>query len=191
MMYVLYFIITIFPLVLLHELGHYYVARRLGVKVEQFSIGFGPTLFSVIDRLGTNWCVSLIPLGGFVKMEDKGFVGSHPWKRILIVAAGPFVNYIFAFVLISGLFLIYGNYEIPAVVEFVESDSPAEKAGLLVNDRVISLDGESVKNFNELREKLFLLPLQDIELRVQQKIIHLKSFEEGEEKDVVHLRSIS
>ncbi|NBO19006.1 MAG: RIP metalloprotease, partial [Proteobacteria bacterium] len=125
--YFVHFVIVLSVVVFIHEFGHYWVARRCGVRVEQFSIGFGPEIFGWNDRHGTRWKFSVLPLGGFVKMfgdsdpssfkpdekvqafteEDKkvAFYSQPVGKRAAIVAAGPAANYIFAIIVLAFLFV--------------------------------------------------------------------------------------
>src|SRR5690242_5194879 len=145
-------------MILIHEFGHYAVAKLLGVRVEVFSIGFGKRLFG-FRRGDTDYRIAAIPLGGYVKMSgenpmdartgDPAEFLSHPrWHRFLIAIAGPFMNIMLAFVLLAGVYMVH--YEYPAfmdqaaVIGWVEPDSPAAKAGLEKGDRIVQIDG--VKN---------------------------------------------
>src|SRR5688572_15177824 len=149
--YILPFLVILTILVFVHELGHYYIARRNGVKVETFSIGFGPELFGWNDKHGTRWRFALVPLGGYVKMfgeTDKAaeqeatkgplsaaaraqsFYHKRVGQRAAIVFAGPFVNYVFAVIVLTALFAIGGQSYTPAIVGQVTPDGPAAKAGL-------------------------------------------------------------
>ncbi|MBU4209017.1 MAG: site-2 protease family protein, partial [Proteobacteria bacterium] len=131
------FIIVLGILIFFHELGHFLIARFFGVGVEKFSLGFGPKIFG--KRIGnTDYCVSAIPLGGFVKMvgeepnaevkpEDLSlsFTHKHVLKRILIVAAGPFFNLLLAIIIFFGMFQIYGTFILEPSVGEVKENSPA------------------------------------------------------------------
>ncbi|MGB2633986.1 MAG: RIP metalloprotease RseP [Candidatus Acidiferrum sp.] len=149
-------------LILVHEWGHYIVARFFGVRVDVFSIGFGPRLFG-IKRGATDWRVSALPLGGYVRMAgqditdiDSGdqkptgapdeLMSKPRWQRALICAAGPAVNLIFPIFLLTGYYVIKGEalpkYEQdPLVVVDLQKDSPLAKAGVVHGDRIISVDG--------------------------------------------------
>ena len=121
------FLIILTPIVFIHELGHFLFARLFGVRVEIFSVGFGPILFSYNDKKGTKWQVAAIPIGGFVKMygelnvspevamenNKKGsFQFAYPWQRLLIVFAGPFFNFLLTIILIAGIYIFFGKVEI-------------------------------------------------------------------------------
>ena len=140
------FVIVLGVLVFFHELGHFLVARLFGVGVEKFSLGFGPRLFG--KKVGiTDYRVSAIPLGGYVKMvgEDPtteldpadipvSFTHKHVFKRILIVAAGPFFNFLLAALVFFGIFIISGTYILKPTVGKVETDTPAYVGGLQEGD---------------------------------------------------------
>jgi regulator of sigma E protease len=167
------FVISLSILVFVHEFGHFWVARRCGVKIEAFSIGFGPELFGWTDRLGTRWRIALLPLGGFVKMFGDADASSRPdlkaaalmdmdarrvsfthkklWQKSLIVAAGPAANFLFAIAVMTVLYATIGEPYTPPVIGSVRAGSAAEKAGLQSGDVVESIDGVSIRRFEELR----------------------------------------
>lgn len=166
------FIVVISVLVSIHEFGHYLVARLSGVKVEVFSIGFGKELWGFTDRSGTRWKIAMLPLGGYVKMFGDSNAMSMPDaalssmteeerkqsfhfaklpQKMAIVTAGPFANWILAVAILTSFFLIYGSVSIPPIVGGVLQDSPAAKAGLHINDRVVSIDGEEIDDFLSMR----------------------------------------
>ena len=165
------FLVVLTILVFVHELGHYLSARRNGVRIEVFSIGFGKEIFGRTDKSGTRWKFSAIPLGGYVKMFGDANAASQPGedlvemtdeekavsfhhKRLLqraeIVAAGPAANFLFAIVVFFFLFWSFGNPIPPAVVGEVVPGSPAAEAGLQPGDRVLTVDGQTVFRFRDL-----------------------------------------
>lgn len=160
------FVLALALLVFFHELGHYLAARWCGVKVLRFSVGFGPTILSRrFGRDRTEWALAAIPLGGYVRMLDeretpsadippsdlpRAFGRQPVWKRSVIVAAGPAANLLLAIVLYAVLALS-GVTEPAAVVDAPRAASPAAAAGLAAGDRVVAVDGDSVKSWNELR----------------------------------------
>ena len=157
--YVIPFLIILSVVVFVHELGHYLIARRNGVRVEVFSIGFGAELFGFNDRAGTRWKFSVLPLGGYVKMhgdadltsstidltarpDPDSFPAKSVWQRMAIVAAGPLANIVFTIVVLGLLFATVGRPVTPAVVGEVQADTAAAAAGLQPGDRIVAVDGE-------------------------------------------------
>jgi regulator of sigma E protease len=171
--YILPFLIVLTVLVFVHELGHYLAARRNGVRVQVFSIGFGPEIFGRTDRAGTRWRVSLIPLGGYIRMfgdmdmtsarsetmeemtEEEKAVSFHH-KRLVqraeVVAAGPAANFAFAIVVLAIFFMTAGQPFTPADVGQVLADSAAERAGMKVGDVIVSADGKPVERFEDVQQ---------------------------------------
>ena len=167
--YVVPFLFILTVLVFVHEMGHFWVARRNRVKVEVFSIGFGPELYGWTDRLGTRWKISAIPLGGYVKMfgeNDEGEEGDIPLtpeerkvsfqhkrlsQRTAIVVAGPLANYLFAIVVLAGLYSVSGIPRPLAAVGEVVAGSAAEEAGIRPGDRIVGIDGTAIAWFEDLR----------------------------------------
>jgi len=156
--YIVPFIVVLGVLIFFHELGHFIVAKYFGVKVLKFSLGFGYKLIG--KKIGeTEYVISSVPLGGYVKMlgenededdpvppgdEERAFGNQHVLKRMAIVAAGPIFNMVLALILFFGIYVISGAYvSIPEIGE-VTQGSPAEKAGLLKGDVVVSIQGEEV-----------------------------------------------
>ena len=170
--YIVPFLIVLTVLVFVHELGHYLVARRNGVRVDVFSIGFGPELFGWTDRAGTRWKVSAVPLGGYVKMFGDADAASSPdsgrvatmtdeeravsfqhkrlGQRAAVVAAGPAANVLFAIVVLWGLFATVGHPFPPAEVGEVVTGSPAAQAGFRPGDEIVAVDDEPVQRFAQL-----------------------------------------
>src|ERR1051326_6341517 len=160
-------LVVLTVLVFVHEFGHYFIARRNGVKVEVFSIGFGPELFGWWDRAGTRWKFSTIPLGGYVTMfgdsdvssglpiarldrlseaEREGSFQCKPLgQRAAIVAGGPVANFLFAIVVLALLFMTYGQPFTPAEVGEVLPGSAAEAGGIRPGDTIISIGGKSIE----------------------------------------------
>ncbi len=162
----LYFIVALGVLVFVHELGHFLVAKKAGIRVERFSLGYPPKMFGV--TVGeTEYCISWIPFGGYVKVAGMADVGTadttgQPWEfpskpiwvRMAVIAAGPFMNFAFAFVAFLGLFIAYGidTYETTAVLP--AENSPAAQAGILRGDQVLQVAGQPVGNEHQLRQAL-------------------------------------
>jgi regulator of sigma E protease len=160
------FLVTLGVLVVIHELGHFWVARLCGVKVLRFSVGFGRIVWSRAfgpDR--TEWALSAIPLGGYVKMVDeregdvsaadlqRAFNRQSVWKRIVIVAAGPFANLILAVLMFAGTFMA-GIPGQQALLAAPPADSAAARAGLQAGDLVVAVDGDPVASLQDLRWRL-------------------------------------
>lgn len=178
--YVVPFLIILTILVFVHEMGHYLAARWNQVRVEVFSIGFGPELFGWNDRHGTRWRLSAIPLGGYVKMLGDGdaasteagqvavsaadrpfaFQSKRLGQRAAIVAAGPIANFLFAILVLSGLYIASGQpYTLP-IIDAVVADSPAERAGIQIGDTVTRIDHTAVDRFETLQRYVQARPGQ-------------------------------
>lgn len=182
------FVLTV--LVFVHELGHYWVARRCGVRIEVFSIGFGPELFGWTDKAETRWKISAVPLGGYVKMFGEGdtlededgeereltaeerkvsFAHQSLRRRAAIVVAGPLANFLFAFVVLGVLFGITGTPRLLPVVAQVQPGSAAAAAGLEPGDRIVSVGGTPIHWFDDLRREIASRPGVTVKLDVQRK----------------------
>ena len=182
------FLIILTVLVFVHELGHYWVARRCGVRVDVFSVGFGRELFGYTDRNGTRWKFSLIPLGGYVKMFGDANAASMPdnqvgdlseaekavafqyktlAQRSWIVAAGPLINFIFAIFIFAVLFSTMGQPFTPPMVGDVMPDSPAETAGFQPGDRVVGIDNTDIERFEDLIRIVSMNPEKKMLFRVE------------------------
>ncbi len=155
------FLLVLSALVFFHELGHFSVARFLGVKVYDFSIGFGPKLFTK-EFMGTKWSLSLFPLGGYVKMKgqedlaptktnnDKdSYNRLTPLQRIFILVAGPGANFVLAFILYF-IIAVSDHQVLSATVGKVMPNSPAAKAGLMKNDKIIKINDKQIVSWNDL-----------------------------------------
>lgn len=193
--YIVPFIVLLGILVFVHELGHFLVARLCGVKVSEFSIGFGKKLWGRTDKHGTEWRLSAIPLGGYCKFfgdddvasagdsstglseEDKkyAFGYQNPFKKLAIVLAGPGANYLFAILVFASIFFFLGKMEFPAVVGEVIKGGAAESGGVLKGDKILKVNGKEIKNFTELRQEVDMHTNEEVKLEIDRagKIIHL------------------
>jgi len=177
--YILPFIALIVVVVFIHEYGHYYFAKRYGVGVTDFSIGFGKEMFGWNDKSGTRWKVCVIPLGGYVKFfgdrnvysqadnekiikeyskedQDKLFVLKPLYQRALIVFGGPLANFLLAILIFFSVYTFAGKDFTPAVINEVQKDSPAMVAGLKDNDIMVSIDGNKVKSIMEVSKFIMM-----------------------------------
>ena len=173
------FIVLILVVVFIHEYGHYYFAKKYGVGVTDFSIGFGKEIFGWNDKSGTRWKICWIPLGGYVKFfgdrnvfsqadqekiinkynrkdQEKLFVIKPLYQRALIVAAGPLANFLLAVVIFFFIYAFIGKDFTPAVINEVQKDSPAMSAGLKNNDIIVSIDGNKVKSIMDVSKFITL-----------------------------------
>jgi regulator of sigma E protease len=156
---VFWLLVTLGVLVTFHEFGHYWVARRCGVKVLRFSVGFGGAIWKRIGKDGTEYQVAMIPLGGYVKMLDaregevdpalagQEFTGKPVWQRIAIVAAGPGFNLIFTIVAFWAMFMV-GKPDVAPVIAAVPQSIAAE-AGVRTGDRILAIDGRPVATWSD------------------------------------------
>jgi regulator of sigma E protease len=179
------FVVVLGVLVFFHELGHYLAARWRGVFVEAFSIGFGQAIASWYDRKGTQWRISWLPLGGYVKMhgqerpEEVSDEVRASWKpgvtfheksvvsRAIIVAAGPAANFLLAMILFAALFMAVGRPITSPVVGEVLPDSAASRAGLLTNDRILSIAGQPIGSFEDIQHIIAARPLETLSVKVR------------------------
>mgnify|MGYP006424708959 CR=1 FL=1 len=179
------FLVVLSILVFIHEWGHYIVARLCGVHIETFSIGFGPEIYGFNDRRGTRWKFSAIPLGGYVKMfgdsdpasarhvetaeDDDGnrrefteaekqvaFYNKHVAKRAAVVFAGPAINFLFAMVILAGLYMTLGKPLTPPIASAVDKSGPAYEAGIQPHDRFLAAGDTAIKSFSDLRQEVML-----------------------------------
>ncbi|MDR5867194.1 sigma E protease regulator RseP [Halomonas koreensis] len=162
---VLAVIVVLGLLITFHEFGHFWVARRCGVKVLRFSVGFGKPLWSRLDRHGTEFAVAAIPLGGYVKMLDeregevpaeerhRAFNRQNVWARIAIVVAGPLANFLLALVAYWVLFVAGTTTVVPVIGE-VAPDSPAARGGLAAGQEITAVRGEPVRSWEEINLEL-------------------------------------
>jgi len=184
---ILAFLFLLTVLVFVHEMGHFLVARRNDVRVEVFSIGFGPEIFGWTDRKGTRWKFSWIPLGGYVKMfgdsdvasfgeadaegmteeeRARSFHEKRLGQRAAIVFAGPAINYIFAVIVWALLFAIVGETFTPAEISAVQPESAAERAGLKAGDMIVGVDGREIQRFEDVQQIVRINPETPLEIVV-------------------------
>lgn len=188
-LYALSFVVLITVLVFVHEMGHYGIARWAGVRVEVFSIGFGSEITGWTDRHGTRWKISWVPLGGYVKFfgdagaasqadvdqldrlsEQERAVSFHHkslGRRAAIVAAGPIANFIYALVVLSILFLLFGQRFTPPEIGRIVPGSVAEAVGFKTGDVVVAVDGDRIRRFEELDQEIFINPGRPLEFLVR------------------------
>lgn len=171
-------ILSIALVIIVHEFGHYLAARSFGIKVTKFSLGFGKELFGYTDRWGTRWCVSRLPIGGYVsifgdvdrdnpivwdrenncerRLTDEelkvAFCTRKVWQRMIVVAAGPAINMFFAYALIVGLSMVSGVSITPPVVKSIVVGSASYDAGLQLGDRILEMDGKKITDFQQIYE---------------------------------------
>lgn len=188
--YVIPFLVLLGILVFVHEFGHFIVARWCGVQVAEFSIGFGKTLWSRKDKKDTLWKISAVPLGGYCKFlgdddatssttdgevaaklsEDelkKAFFKQSPLKKLAIVLAGPGANYLFAILVFASIFYFLGMVNFPPVVGDVMKDSAAEEAGILPNDRILKINGNTIDSFSDISKEVELNVNKDIMVEIK------------------------
>ena len=179
--YAFAFLLSIGPLIIFHELGHYLLARLCGVKVLRFSVGMGKVVWSRrFGRDGTEWAISMLPIGGYVKMLDnrdpetaaktpddagREFTGKSVWRRIAIVAAGPVFNFILAIAIFAGLFM-YGMPDISTRVRFMPETTAVYQAGVRGGDQILAVNGTPVAGWTDLRWEVMQAAMDKRELRL-------------------------
>ena len=177
--YVVPFLILLTALVFVHEMGHYLVARWCDVRVEVFSIGFGPEIFGYTAKSGTRWKFSAIPLGGYVKMfgesqpvtdrrdartklsDDQlavSFYNKRLSQRAAIVFAGPFANYLFAIALFAAMFMTFGQAFTPTDIGKVTEGGAAQRAGFKAGDIIREIDGTEIERFQQIQRIVRMSP---------------------------------
>ena len=189
MNYLLPFLILITVVVFIHEYGHYYFAKKFGVGVTDFSIGFGKEVFGWNDKSGTRWKICWIPLGGYVKFfgdrnvfseseqkevinkyndsdKNKLFILKPLYQRSIIVAAGPLANYVLAVLIFIFINMFIGKDMTPAVISEVQVDSPAFIAGMKKDDKIISIDNKKVESILEVSSFINLSTSNKIEFLI-------------------------
>ena len=189
MNYLIPFLILITIVVFIHEYGHYYFAKKYGVGITDFSIGFGKEIFGWNDKSGTRWKICWIPLGGYVKFfgdrnvfsqseqqetinqykeEDrqKLFILKPLYQRSIIVAAGPLANFALAILIFTIINMFVGKDMTPAIIDEVQKDSPAFVAGMKKNDKIIYIDNKKVESILEVSTFINISTAETIEFIV-------------------------
>mgnify|MGYP006090767905 FL=1 len=187
MNYLIPFIILITVVVFIHEYGHYYFAKKFGVGITDFSIGFGKEIFGWKDKFGTRWKVCWIPLGGYVKFfgdrnvfsqaeqkdliekynvqdRKKLFILKPLYQRAIVVAAGPLANFVLAILIFFIINLFVGKDLTPAIIDEVQENSPAFFAGIKKNDKILSIDNNKVQSVLEVSTFINTSASESIEL---------------------------
>ena len=188
--YLIPFIILILIVVFIHEYGHYYFAKKYGVGITDFSIGFGKEIIGWNDKSGTRWKICWIPLGGYVKFfgdrnvfsqadqeklvkkyneEDrkKLFVLKPLYQRVLIVFGGPLANFLLALVIFFSIYTFIGKDFTPAVINEVQKDSPAMVGGLKQNDIILKIDGNEVKSIMDVSKFITMSTADIIDFKIK------------------------
>ena len=188
--YILPFIVLIIVVVFIHEYGHYYFAKKYGVGVTDFSIGFGKEIFGWNDKSGTRWKVCWIPLGGYVKFfgdrnvfsqadqekliqkyneedREKLFVLKPLYQRALIVFGGPLANFILALIIFFSIYTFIGKDFTPAVINEVQKNSPAMIGGLKENDIILEIDGNKVESIMEVSKFIMMSTDEVIDFKIK------------------------
>lgn len=188
--YVLPFIIFLGILVFVHEFGHFIVARLLGIKVNAFSIGFGKELWAKVDKHGTRWKISAIPLGGYCQFlgddeassssakaakkltdEEKkyAFIFQNPFKKLAVVVAGPGFNYLLAILIYFALFASFGRFNIPPVIGELIEGGAAEAAGLMKGDRILNINNHQVVEFSDISREVLMAADHKVSIDVKRE----------------------
>ncbi len=184
---VLAFVVVLGVLVFIHELGHYLAARWRGVYVERFAVGFGRPIAAWTDRIGTQWRIGWIPLGGYVKLHGQETPEDAPpevraaWRpgqtfhdkpvrdRAIVVAAGPVANFLLAILLFGALYMTVGQPRPSATVGTVVENSAAARAGLQPGDRIVALDGTQVGRFEEVQRHIQPRAGQPVQVTIERE----------------------
>ncbi|HKH80454.1 MAG TPA: RIP metalloprotease RseP [Methylovirgula sp.] len=167
------FLFVLSIVIFFHELGHFLVGRLCGVKIDVFSLGFGPEVAALVDGKGTRWRIGMLPLGGYVKfhgdangasMSNAAALAAVPeaeksttffvqkvWKRAVIVAAGPIANFILAILIFTGIYFVHGRGILIPEIDKIIPGSVAEAAGFAPGDIVVSIDGNKIESFEDMQ----------------------------------------
>ncbi len=188
--YIIPFIVLILVVVFVHEYGHYYFAKKYGVGVTDFSIGFGQEIIGWNDKSGTRWKICWIPLGGYVKFfgdrnvfsqadqekilekynkedQEKLFVLKPLYQRVLIVFGGPLANFLLAIIIFFSIYTFIGKDFTPAVINEVQNDSPAMIGGLKQNDIILEIDGNKVNSILDVSKYITTSTSEFIDFKVE------------------------
>ena len=188
--YILPFVVLILIVVFIHEYGHYYFAKKYGVGVTDFSIGFGQEIFGWNDKSGTRWKICWIPLGGYVKFfgdrnvysqadhkeilekyneeeQKKLFILKPLYQRTLIVFGGPLANFLLALVIFFSIYTFVGKDFTPAVINEVQKESPAMTGGLKQNDIILEIDGNKVESIMDVSKFITMSTDEIIDFKVK------------------------
>ena len=187
--FIIPFIILILVVVFIHEYGHYYFAKKYGVGVTDFSIGFGQEIFGWNDKSGTRWKICWIPLGGYVKFfgdrnvfsqadqeellkkynkedQDKLFVTKPLYQRSLVVAAGPLANFVLAILIFSFIYMFAGKDFTPAQIQEVQKDGPAYSSGIKSGDVILSINNKKVSSIMDVSTYINTSTKENIDVKV-------------------------
>ena len=187
--FIIPFIVLILIVVFIHEYGHYYFAKKYGVGVTDFSIGFGKEILGWNDKSGTRWKICWIPLGGYVKFfgdrnvfsqadqeellkkysevdQKKLFVTKPLYQRSLIVFGGPLANFLLAIVIFLSIYMFIGKDFTPALIDEVQKDSPAEMAGLMKNDVILEIDNNKVDSILDVSKYIAMSTSEYVDFKV-------------------------
>ncbi|NRA73615.1 MAG: RIP metalloprotease RseP [Rickettsiales bacterium] len=184
---ILSFLLVISIIVFTHELGHYIAARIFGVKVIDFAIGWGPKIFSIKDKAGTNWKLCAIPIGGYIKYfgdtnississtgkklsekeKKQSFVAQSSWKKSIMAAAGPMGNFLVAIIIFTYFFAFHGKLVSENEVTFVAPNSVAQREGIEIGDRIKKIEGSEVSDFSDIERYVKTSPNIPLHLEIE------------------------
>lgn len=201
---VLAFVVTLGILIFVHEYGHFWVARRCGIKVLRFSIGFGKPLISWHDKQGTEFVIAALPLGGYVKMlgepgteiseqqKSASFAHKNVFQRFAVVSAGPLVNLVFA-VFLYWLLFLSGVTSVAPIVGSVLPNTPAQQAGFQKAEEIIAVDGKTTETWDDILLELVARLGESTDVRftvkspeggvIEDRVVRLDQWMEGQEKE--------
>lgn len=192
------FVILLSIIVFIHEFGHYIIARLCGVQVDEFAIGYGKEIWGKVDKHGTRWKICYLPFGGFCKFfgdddassstvnkeqldtltpeqKSKCLYYKNVYQRLAVVSAGPIFNYLLAILCFTMFFAWYGKNIVTTKLTYIEKNSPAEIAGLMVNDKVLAINNDGMEDFAEMQSKIAISMDEELVFKVLRN---------GEEKEI-------